>query len=589
MTDTFRRYIALLLSICLLAAIPAFATEDEEVIPPVTDTELETPPVPDTPEPPADTQEPELSHAPISYGRWGQEITFTATASDNVAVSQVRLQYRPLGQETWTELLMTAGEGNAYSAVLPGEQVTGDILEYYIEASDGTNVALSGTPDLPYNIFLDRNIYINAVEPQQIPVGQIKDGISTTVTGEGFTEGMTVTVGNVPVEYTLVSETQIRFLFPELGLGKADLQITRQEDHGTLHKAFSCIDPEGFAEVDVPKKVFMGQTVRFPITVGASCPVTQVTVQLQADPTLYKNIEFIMGSANAGTVASIETNAEGITTIRLNSSSPIVTSEPIGYWQATVQQVEKPTNSFIDVLQASFHGVEVKGLDRQVEISNNIVVSVIGIQENPFALEGKLPDTTGWQLEIDYEGEKEVQPLTPDMLSLSDTEAGKGYATYMGKTAEFTFEVLQKDQIRSIAVTSLPSRLEFVLGETFDRTGMQVELTYSEGENQRILVLTDYEILGYDPNIQGIQEIQVQYGDVVSEIFTITVLLRGDVNGDGKINITDMIQVKAHILGNTTLEDNALLGADVNGDGKINIIDFVQIKAIILGITEDTQ
>ncbi|MBP3678283.1 MAG: dockerin type I repeat-containing protein, partial [Agathobacter sp.] len=61
-----------------------------------------------------------------------------------------------------------------------------------------------------------------------------------------------------------------------------------------------------------------------------------------------------------------------------------------------------------------------------------------------------------------------------------------------------------------------------------------------------------------------------------------TIVVTGDTNGDGKINITDMIAVKA-----CTLKKSGLSGAyekagDVNGDGKINITDFIKVKATTL-------
>ena len=61
------------------------------------------------------------------------------------------------------------------------------------------------------------------------------------------------------------------------------------------------------------------------------------------------------------------------------------------------------------------------------------------------------------------------------------------------------------------------------------------------------------------------------------------VVVTGDVNGDGKINITDMIAVKQDILGKSKLSALRKSAGDVNGDGKINITDFIKIKAAILG------
>ena len=60
-------------------------------------------------------------------------------------------------------------------------------------------------------------------------------------------------------------------------------------------------------------------------------------------------------------------------------------------------------------------------------------------------------------------------------------------------------------------------------------------------------------------------------------------LKAGDINGDGKINITDMIAVKAHVLKKSILSGVYANAGDVNGDGKVNITDFIKIKANLLG------
>ena len=64
---------------------------------------------------------------------------------------------------------------------------------------------------------------------------------------------------------------------------------------------------------------------------------------------------------------------------------------------------------------------------------------------------------------------------------------------------------------------------------------------------------------------------------------TYTIIVTGDTNGDGKINITDMIAVKAHILKKSILSGVYANAGDVNGDGKVNITDFIKIKAHLLG------
>ena len=60
-------------------------------------------------------------------------------------------------------------------------------------------------------------------------------------------------------------------------------------------------------------------------------------------------------------------------------------------------------------------------------------------------------------------------------------------------------------------------------------------------------------------------------------------IITGDVNNDGKITITDLVQINNHLLQTSTLKSTSFSAADINGDGKVNITDLVQINNHILG------
>ena len=65
-------------------------------------------------------------------------------------------------------------------------------------------------------------------------------------------------------------------------------------------------------------------------------------------------------------------------------------------------------------------------------------------------------------------------------------------------------------------------------------------------------------------------------------IDTVTVVVTGDVNGDGKISITDVTAVKYHVLEKTLLTGVYLIAADASNDGKVSITDVTQIKYHVL-------
>ena len=62
-----------------------------------------------------------------------------------------------------------------------------------------------------------------------------------------------------------------------------------------------------------------------------------------------------------------------------------------------------------------------------------------------------------------------------------------------------------------------------------------------------------------------------------------TVLLYGDVNGDGYLRMSDMIKVRNHILGTGALTELNLEAADCNHDGYIRMSDMIKMRNEILG------
>ncbi len=66
-------------------------------------------------------------------------------------------------------------------------------------------------------------------------------------------------------------------------------------------------------------------------------------------------------------------------------------------------------------------------------------------------------------------------------------------------------------------------------------------------------------------------------------VHQITVVVTGDINGDGKISLIDFANMKAYMLGDKKFASFDKYAADVNGDGKLSLIDFAQFKAHMLG------
>ncbi len=64
---------------------------------------------------------------------------------------------------------------------------------------------------------------------------------------------------------------------------------------------------------------------------------------------------------------------------------------------------------------------------------------------------------------------------------------------------------------------------------------------------------------------------------------SVQIVVTGDVNGDGAVTLTDMVQIRAHLLERSTLKGAAYQAADLNGDGQLTLTDFVQSLSAVLG------
>ena len=63
-----------------------------------------------------------------------------------------------------------------------------------------------------------------------------------------------------------------------------------------------------------------------------------------------------------------------------------------------------------------------------------------------------------------------------------------------------------------------------------------------------------------------------------------TIVIYGDVNGDGEINELDLVQLNQHIMGQQQLSGCYLLAANVNRqDDGVNVLDLVHMNQSLQG------
>lgn len=70
---------------------------------------------------------------------------------------------------------------------------------------------------------------------------------------------------------------------------------------------------------------------------------------------------------------------------------------------------------------------------------------------------------------------------------------------------------------------------------------------------------------------------------------TKTIIIYGDVSGDGKITMLDLVRVNRHVLKISSLSGLPLYAADVSREGKVTMLDLVRINRHVLKIAEISQ
>ncbi len=76
--------------------------------------------------------------------------------------------------------------------------------------------------------------------------------------------------------------------------------------------------------------------------------------------------------------------------------------------------------------------------------------------------------------------------------------------------------------------------------------------------------------------------LKVYKGIILQGSYDISV--RGDINGDGITTISDLVSIRAHLLGTQDMAGIKKLSGDMNNDGNVTISDLVSVRAFLLGL-----
>ena len=136
-----------------------------------------------------------------------------------------------------------------------------------------------------------------------------------------------------------------------------------------------------------------------------------------------------------------------------------------------------------------------------------------------------------------------------------------------------------------------PDKTEYKVGETFDAAGMQIAAHLTNGVTKDV---TQYMTWSEDPLTVEDTDFQLKYpivmyqnkdgaeGEYPKPIATVKLTIKsdimcGDVDGDGKITVTDAMYIFQYLGQRRELDNDALKAADTDKDGKITVTDAMYI------------
>ena len=111
--------------------------------------------------------------------------------------------------------------------------------------------------------------------------------------------------------------------------------------------------------------------------------------------------------------------------------------------------------------------------------------------------------------------------------------------------------------------------------------------TIAQGNNEAFTLsfenLTDVNLNDTEITINNIVLSNIGGENISSQtelIYNVEISIPGDINGDGEVNVTDVVKLYSYILGNSTDIEESVV--DLNGDGEVNVSDIVKLYSIIL-------
>lgn len=148
-----------------------------------------------------------------------------------------------------------------------------------------------------------------------------------------------------------------------------------------------------------------------------------------------------------------------------------------------------------------------------------------------------------------------------------------------GNQADVELTVMTDNEISLIADPLCDLEEDFVV-DVADKTTVETLLTQFENEELEVVDCSGNVIVGQTTVGTGAKIRLYQNDELVD---TATVVVPGDVDGNGIVDTTDYMRIKSALRDSFPIDDAQSKAADVDGNGMLSITDYMRVKAYFLG------
>ncbi len=179
-------------------------------------------------------------------------------------------------------------------------------------------------------------------------------------------------------------------------------------------------------------------------------------------------------------------------------------------------------------------------------------------------LENKTTDLTAYQFDL----------VLPTGFTLATDSKGKYQVT---KTERY------EDDSQNLSVSKTDDNIYKVL--SFSMSNSVIEGNAGAILNVLLQTEADLEAGVYEGKIENViftkvDGTQLKLSDVTFSV-EIDPIVQGDANGDGEVNVADIVEIVNYVLGKPSAKF-VFTASDLNGDGEVNVTDIVKVVSIIL-------